>query len=293
MSSTRGYVIPGFPSPGRPDDAGIVIFGYRPSLAFAIVAIVTFSILAIVHTLLAARYKVRWWAMVILGSVFEVVGYVMRAFAYYYPYRVVYFVVQYFFLVVSPVLFSASIYACLSILTPGRWILATFVTLDVITTIIQIAGAAGIGSAESNQQNPTKFNNVLIGGLAVQLFSSLVFLIIFILFLAGWAASVRFQFPTTDREANTRQLFILFAATLLILTRTTFRLAEAADGVLGPATSSQPLFAMLDYFPVFLALTLLAFGHPGGYGRKLEPGIHLTDHVSQKHASHCNNTRAL
>jgi hypothetical protein len=47
----------------------------------------------------------------------EIVGYVFRCFsARKNPYKVSYFVVQYFFIVVAPVFFAAAIYTVLSIL---------------------------------------------------------------------------------------------------------------------------------------------------------------------------------
>lgn len=282
--SVRGYVDPNFPSPGGPNDSDIIIFGYRPSLVFPIIAIVTFAILALVHTYQAARYRTKFFSMVILASIFEIVGYIFRIEAHGNPYDVRWFVVSYFMLVVSPVLYSAAIYACLSSLVRGRWILATFVTLDVLTTVMQIAGAAGIGASESHRKDPTSFNNILIAGLAIQTFSILAFIGV----LSVYIHSVRrgrhssssshsileedgprrtgpFAFGQKDKVASTGQLLALLGATLLVFARTVFRLGEAADGVLGPASSNEILFAMLDYFPIIIAVALLSIGHPGRY----------------------------
>lgn len=44
----------------------------------------------------------------------------------------------------------------------------TFLACDIVTTIIQIAGAASIGAAESNGKSPKTANDVLIAGLAIQ-----------------------------------------------------------------------------------------------------------------------------
>lgn len=269
MSSGRGYIDPNFPSPGGPNDAGIIIFGYRPNLVFPAVAIATYALLAIIHLVLAIRYRIKFWSMVILACLLEIVGYAFRILAHSDPYDVRWFVVQYFMIVVSPVLYSASIYLCLSQLIRGRWILATFITSDVVTTVMQIAGAAGIGAAESNAEDPKKFNDILIAGLAVQTFSTIVFLVILIVYLfshrgeQGDCRSTRFQ--TTSKYASTSSLLCLFAAAFLIFARTVFRLGEAADGVLGPASSNEILFALLDYFPITLAVIALIFAHPGRY----------------------------
>src|ERR1700761_4576627 len=112
------------------------------------------------------------------------------------PYRVIFFVLQYFFIVVAPVLFSASIYAVLSVLIwrtglqfspiPPRTIIWIFVISDVVATVIQIVGSALIGVSESRRKDPTFANNILLGGLSVQVFTFLVFVLLYSVFL--WRA---------------------------------------------------------------------------------------------------------
>ena len=108
--------------------------------------------------------------------------------------RVSYFVVQYFFIVVAPVFFAAAIYIGLTrlitlggrhiSLLPPRVIFAIFLSLDIVTIIIQIAGAASIGSRESNGQDPTSANDILIAGLSIQTASFAVFLVFLLVSLA-------------------------------------------------------------------------------------------------------------
>ena len=57
---------------------------------------------------------------------------------------------------------------------PRKAILDIFITADVVSTIIQVAGAALIGSAESGSRSLTTPNNILLAGLAFQIFSFLV-----------------------------------------------------------------------------------------------------------------------
>lgn len=264
----RGYVDPDVPNPGGPNDASFIIFGYRPSLAFASVAIATFGILAVCHGYYVVRSRPRYWLMVVLACVLEIVGYAFRILAHVDPYDVRWFVVQYFMLVVSPVLYSATIYANLCTLLQGRWILSIFVTADVVTTIAQIAGAAGIGASESNEKDPSKFNDVLIAGLAIQSASTLVFLAILVFYIVdqiGSGSRPKISFKLGARRASKRQLYCLLLAALLVFARTIFRLGEAGNGVLGPASSNEILFALLDYFPIILAVIVLLFTHPGDY----------------------------
>lgn len=105
-----------------------------------------------------------------------------------------YFVVQYFFIVVAPVFFAAAIYLVLqrliwsagpsvSPLSP-KAVFAIFLTLDIITIIMQIIGAALIGVQESNGNSPDAANDILIAGLAIQSASFAVFLIILMVCVA-------------------------------------------------------------------------------------------------------------
>ena len=69
------------------------------------------------------------------------------------PYRLTFFVVQYFFIVVAPCFFSAAIYLIFGSFlelaeVANRWftprrILAIFVFCDAVTTIIQVRRSAG------------------------------------------------------------------------------------------------------------------------------------------------------
>ncbi|GAA5963692.1 hypothetical protein JCM21900_001981 [Sporobolomyces salmonicolor] len=51
-----------------------------------------------------------------------------------------------------------------------------------------------------------------------------------------------------------RLSFLLFATSMLLLLRTTFRTAETAQGARGSANSSEVLFGCLEYLPVILAV---------------------------------------
>lgn len=207
----------------------------------------------------------------------EIIGYIFRTLASVKdPYRVTYFVVQYFFIVVAPVFISASIYVCLNQLI--RWasaegltvgprsllrpkvILWIFITADVVTTIIQVAGAALIGVAESNVKDPTTPNNILLAGLAIQTVAFVIFLVLFGAFVISLSRD-----PKAKAAFLSKRPFLLAvgAASVLILLRTSFRLAETAQGVFGYASSHEVFFGCLEYAPIIVAVWLMAIWHPG------------------------------
>lgn len=182
---------------------------------------------------------------------------------------------QYFFIVVAPVILAAGIYVILSkliallgreyspVLKP-RTILITFITADVVATILQIAGAAMIGAAESDGKDSSTPNNILLAGLACQVFTFAVFLCLLALFMKKTAAAVR------DYPGLRIFQWAVVAASLLVWIRTIFRLVETAEGVLGYLSSHEVFFGVLEFAPIVVAILVLAVWHPGKYVEGME-----------------------
>ncbi|KAK7186207.1 hypothetical protein DPSP01_005037 [Paraphaeosphaeria sporulosa] len=263
----RGWIDPNFPNPMGPGDATIIIYGYTPSIVVAILGIVLFALAGVLHIWQLFKYRSWYFSTMIVGIAFEIVGYVFRALsAKVDPYRVTYFVVQYFFIVVAPVFFAAAIYTILSLLInatgrhhaplPPKAILWIFITCDVVATVVQILGAALIGIAESNRKDPTTPNNILLAGLAFQAFTFLLFIILLAAFIAR-ARKVMF-------EVVTKWFYLAFiAAVVLFYLRVCFRLAETAEGLYGELNTHEVYFGCLEFMPVVVAVWLLAIWHPG------------------------------
>ncbi|OAA80538.1 RTA1 like protein [Akanthomyces lecanii RCEF 1005] len=262
-----GYVDPNFPNPNGPQDVSIIIYGFTPSFALAVFAAVFFFLYLVVHTVQTVRFRSWWFITFSVGLVFEIVGYCARALsAKKDPYHLIYFVLNYFFIVTAPVFLAAGIYTILSVLI-GRLgrrhailapkvILWFFIVSDVIATITQVAGAALIGKMESDRKDPTTANNILLGGLAYQVFSMGVYVIVTAVFL--WRARHDLR-----RDGLTSFAWSFAAATVLIYLRTTFRLAETAEGLFGKLQTHEIYFACLEFAPVALAVLLVGCFHPG------------------------------
>lgn len=301
-----GYVDPSYPSPGGPNDATVIIYGYIPALALCVLGIVLFGISLVLHAGLLLRHRLWSFSPLALGCTLEVVGYVARTLSSQQnPYNIIYFVVQYFMIVTAPVFISASIYVCLSKLigwantyaSPSRkhpqsastsqsrsrlpaWlfsprgILYLFITIDILSTITQVAGAALIGSYESDGKDPKKPNDILLAGLAIQTASFTVFLTLLVLFRYAIATTnpSSTDGPTASRQPHTKKdpfILALFVASLLIYLRTIFRLAETSQGVFGYLSTHEAFFGALEFAPVVVAVWVLAIWHPGRWvGRK-------------------------
>ena len=191
------------------------------------------------------------------------------------------FVIQYFFIVVAPVFFSAAIYTTLTSLIAAlgqnlsplglsrRKIIWIFVTSDVLATLAQVAGAALIGKSESNSESPDTGNNILLAGLCVQVFSFLIFLILLAVFLRR----TRKATTSTGEGGLMRFSGALVISSLLVYVRTVFRMAETAEGVGGYASSHEAFFGVLEFAPIVVAILVLGWWHPGKWVPRTRPPI--------------------
>ncbi|KAK5172019.1 uncharacterized protein LTR77_003656 [Saxophila tyrrhenica] len=262
----EGYVDPDFPNPGGPNSARIIIYGYTPALALGVLGVVLFFVALVAHCYLLFRHRTWYFSTVAVGTVMEIIGYVFRLLSSQQnPYSVPWFVAQYFCIVVAPVSFSAAIYTVVSVLVntygrqyspmPPKAILGIFITCDVVATIVQVAGAALVGTAYSNQDDPSTPNNILLAGLAFQVFSFFVFLVI----LAWTLWKARQSSVSVARSF----LVALVIATLAVYLRTCFRLAETAEGLMQTLSTHEVFFGCLEFAPIVVAVYLFTWWHPG------------------------------
>ncbi|KAJ5558469.1 RTA-like protein [Penicillium sp. DV-2018c] len=264
-----GYIDPNFPNPDPNDknNTSIIIYGYTPSIALAAFAAAWFGIHFIIHLVRTIRIRSWWWIPFTVGLIFEIIGYIARSLsAKKNPYNLIYFILNYFFIVVAPVFLAAGIYTILSALIsrvgrrysfiPPGVILAFFITSDVISTIVQVAGASLVGVRSSRGEETETANNILLGGLAYQVFVMTCFVIL--------VATFEFRARRVLREQGLLLFCLVFSvATIMIYLRTCFRLAETAQGLMGELQSNEVYFGCLEFAPVALVVLLFAIWHPG------------------------------
>jgi hypothetical protein len=143
---------------------------------------------------------------------------------------------------------------------PPKLLLWIFITCDVVATVIQITGAALVGTAYSDQKDPTTANNILLAGLAFQVFTFAVFIFCFVIFVYR-ARKV------LGRELKVFALAVM-VATLAVYLRTCFRLAETAEGLLEYLSTHEVFFGCLEFLPIVVAVYLVIWWHPGRWLRK-------------------------
>jgi hypothetical protein len=249
-----------------------------------VLGVVLFFIALVLHLWLLLRYRTWYFCTVLIGTTMEVVGYIFRILASRInPYSVAYFVGQYFCIVVAPVFYSAAIYTLISVMInhvgrqysplPPKVILWIFIVSDVIATIIQIAGAALVGSAYSNGKDPNTPNNILLAGLAFQVFTFGLFIVLFIWFLT----KARTQLNTALKVFAAA----VFVATLAVYLRTCIRLAETAEGLLEFLSTHEVIFGCLEFAPIIIAVYIFVYWHPGRWlGSKRGQGKAFKSEVS-------------
>jgi hypothetical protein len=243
---------------------------YIPDFTLCLLGIVLFTLAFLSHALQVWYYRLWSFSPLTFACLMEVTGYIFRALSSRKdPYRITYFVVEYFFIVTAPVLISASIYVCLTKLITWaeaegtdisnrsrflrrKFILLTFISVDVVTTAMQVTGAGIIGGATSKQKDPTTGNNVLLAGLAIQTAAFAVFLVLLIVVTFAICKSMKTPF-----------LAVLPIASVLVFVRTIFRLVETSQGVFGYLSTHEGFFAGLEFAPMVVAVWLLAIWYPG------------------------------
>jgi RTA1 like protein len=208
-------------------------------------------------------------------------------------------------LTIGPTFFTASIYLCLARiivifgedlarLRPRTYTIA-FVCSDVLSLILQALGGGKASQAKSYATKQVGIH-IMVAGLVLQVVS----LVVFLCLCAGFAYSVHrspsredpllqnfrtslkfkafvwgmysfidlLKFSSLDPD-HTDRLLALGFTTLLILIRSSFRVAELSEGFGSALANNEVTFMVLEGGMVALAVILLTVMHPGVvFGRK-------------------------
>ncbi|KAF5967723.1 RTA-like protein [Fusarium bulbicola] len=176
---------------------------------------------------------------------------------------------------IGPAFFSAAIYLCLArIITvygqgysrfSPRTYTIIFMLFDFVALVLQATGGSMLGSDERDTINVGL--KVIQTGLAAHLAAISIFVI-----LASELAFRIFR-RQEDWDPRFRQLqrswrFNLFLicltiATVTILIRTSYRVAELSAGYHSALADNEIAFMLLEGMMIVIATTALAIGHPG------------------------------
>lgn len=301
-------------------------YNYRLSLPANAVFLTLFSISLIwfIVTYAVTRRGLGFTIAMILGIICEVLGYAGRLMSWKNPWNENGFLIQICCLTIGPAFMAAGIYLCLRRIVyafspensriPPEYYTRIFIPCDVISLVLQATGG-GMASVASHNNEPIETgDNIMIAGLAFQVFTLLVFMICAADFALNAMRRRRklgaaaFDQNDVTRRVRNSWLFRGFLAALAISTicifwRSVFRVAELSRGWEGELTYRQDLFIGFEGVMVIVACLVLNFFHPtvcfremmegeGGIGSKrkknasriLEAGTGKSEQVSDTDA---------
>lgn len=186
-------------------------------------------------------------------------------------------------LTIAPAFLAAGVYLCLSrIVTafgpensrikPHSYPLI-FILCDVLSLVLQATGGGLASVATHEHRNPDTGNHIMIAGLAFQVFTLLLFILLALDFALRTYKRIKnlgSQYALDQRHAKLRRswtfrgfLVALTLSTLCIFTRCVYRVAELSEGWEGHLMLTQKYFIGLEGAVIVAAVLLLNLFHPG------------------------------
>ncbi|KAL8954127.1 MAG: hypothetical protein Q9222_000009 [Ikaeria aurantiellina] len=240
------------------------------------------------------------------GCILEVLGYIGRLMSYHDPFNeppvktlisslTVYqngFLMQICCLTIAPAFMAAGIYLTLSriVTTFGAEnsrikplsYPRIFIPCDILSLVLQALGGGMASAASHSNKSPKTGDHIMVTGLAFQVLTLLVFMILCADFAVRTIARMNRMGesaldPThaTLRRSNKFRAFLVALAlsTICIFIRSVFRVVELGEGWEGALIKNQTLFIVLEGVMVVIAVLVLNVFHPGlcfreGYVRK-------------------------
>lgn len=273
-----------------------------PNALFAAI----FGILFVGHLTLTILSNYWYYGcMFFIGAGLEFAGYLSRCLSVGHESEVNPFLCQIIVLTIAPAFIMAGVYYVLGKLLvfhgqhfltlQPRWFSYIFVTCDVISLVVQAVGGGMAATALLNGNSAQAGTHVMVGGIAFQVLSMSLFLIVYAQFMFRiyfrCSPDVRFSCRTffsllldTKSSQPTRTLLephyemgyahlraharftllplSLLLSTVLVYIRCIYRLVELSQGWTGYVISHEAFLAALDALPVTGTCLLAAAFHP-------------------------------
>ncbi|KAL8937181.1 MAG: hypothetical protein Q9216_004555 [Gyalolechia sp. 2 TL-2023] len=242
------------------------LYRYTPSLIAAIIAIVVFTILTILHTYRMFQSKLLFCLPFTIGGAFELIGYVGRAVGHYDRVSLGAYIIQSLFILVAPALFAATIYMTLGRVMRAtgaqsysvirvNWLTKIFVIGDIFTFCVQ--GGGGGQMASSDPDKVKMGQNVILGGLFLQIIIFACFIIVSIIFHKRLHKKPTRQSVAKGLEWQ-KMMVTLYVVSALILVRNIFRVVEYIGGRDGPLLRVEWPTYVFD--AILMAATMVVWG---------------------------------
>ncbi|TEY31807.1 hypothetical protein BOTCAL_0775g00010 [Botryotinia calthae] len=256
---------------------------YQPTLFENVFYLSIFAALLIIHIIQLWRWSAWSFSCYMLtGLVLEITGYLGRNQIHYDPFASNPFLIYLICVTIAHGLFTVSIYMTYSriLLHYGPHLSSfspkansiTFMAADWIALILQVAGGA-IADTAATEAGMNSETNILVAGLSFQVFGLIVLMIAVADYTfkvsgertrrqaANWTAG---EDKIGASERKMRYLcYSLTVATVLILIRSIFRVAELAKGFQSKLANEEVTFMIFEGAVMILATTIMSIFHPG------------------------------
>ncbi|TVY53156.1 Sphingoid long-chain base transporter RSB1 [Lachnellula cervina] len=258
---------------------------YRVSLAAnaTFLALFAISFLGFVVTFALTRRALAFTVAMLIGVILEVIGYVGRIESNKNQWQENGFLMQIVCLTIAPAFLAGGIYLCLrrivyafgpenSRISPEAYT-RIFIPCDLVSLLLQAAGG-GLASAESHSnENPDTGDNIMVAGLAFQVLTLLIFMILCV----DFAIRTRRRYKSMGEDAfDQNPLYVslrgswrfkgfiaaLTLATICIFWRSVYRVAELGEGWTGNLIRRQWLFVGFEGVMVIVACFALNLFNP-------------------------------
>ncbi|PVH81489.1 RTA1 like protein [Cadophora sp. DSE1049] len=247
-------------------------YDYDPSLAAAAIFAILFLVSSLFHLFQVVKQRTWYFIPVVIGGLMEFAGYVARIkSARESPdWSLVPYILQALLILVAPALIAASIYMILGriiiavdgekySLIKKRWLTKIFVTADVVSFLVLSGGSGMLASGDGSNTNLAE--NIILGGLIIQIIAFGFFVFVAILFHKRMHAS-----PThKSTQANMpwqKHMSVLYFASILILVRSVIRVIEYIQGSGGYILSHEVFLYVFDAVLMWVAIAIFNFVHP-------------------------------
>ncbi|EPE06977.1 rta1 domain protein [Ophiostoma piceae UAMH 11346] len=277
-------------TPGKygyvPPEACNGYYNFYPQFAPAVATATIFGLFTVAHIALAVLYKKRYAWVLIMGSLWETIAFILHSLGSHNQQNLGYASSYIIIFLLAPLWINAFVYMTLArtvfFFKPDRrvWVVRAvsmskyFVWADVVTFIIQAIG----GVMETPDSGATQIKiglDIYMAGLGLQEFCILVFAGLIVKFhrdclamenLEKWGGSSdKVQPMEPGRRGWRRVVFPMYAVLFFITVRIAYRIAEFGGGVSesNPLPYHEAYSYALDAFPMMICLLLLALWHPG------------------------------
>ncbi|KIW97613.1 uncharacterized protein Z519_01197 [Cladophialophora bantiana CBS 173.52] len=241
------------------DGTDYYLWKFLPSVLAAVIFIILFTI--VTGILCWRTVKTRSWFCIpfALGGLFQIIGYGVRVFAHYRTDLIAPYTVQSCFILLAPVLYTASVYMVLgrlirsvhgerfSIVRPAK-MTKLFVLADFLSLNVQGNGAG----LTVKKKTETVGKYIVVVGLFIQLIAFGWFVVVALVF------HVRMQ-KNVDKECRLRPtvpwrqgLRMIYICSALIMLRSIFRVVEYVMGVDSYLLTNEWPMYVFDAAPMWI-----------------------------------------